>query len=282
MTRLSNDTFLKTMIDLADDAGKIAMEYLEKSKPSYKKDQSIVTLADKAISKLVGKRLAPFLSNKNHLLIEEEDPNVSKTFDKDILNRAEYIWSVDPIDGTRNYANQMPNFGISIGLMKDLKPVLGVVYFPFWKELFYCDGKKAFYVKNAFTKQEIRRQIKPIHKPIDNRTYFLATDTFFKHFDWDHKDCRLMIQSAAVIELLWPAIGRGCAGLIKCSLWDLAGSWPILRAAGMELRALSTGKVLDWIDLSAFDPRIPWRLNDFYVISDQKNFLELKKKIRKK
>ena len=66
---------------------------------------------------------------------------------------------MDPIDGTRLYANRMPTFGISLGLLKDLKPWLGVVYFPVLKELFYCDGKEAYFVQNAFSPNQRRIKI---------------------------------------------------------------------------------------------------------------------------
>ena len=71
------------------------------------------------------------------------------------------IWAVDPIDGTRLYANRMPLFGISIGLIKDLKPWLGAVYFPMLKELFYCDGTEAYFVQDAFGAQELKTRIVP-------------------------------------------------------------------------------------------------------------------------
>jgi myo-inositol-1(or 4)-monophosphatase len=50
---------------------------------------------------------------------------------------AEYAWYVDPVDGTTNYANNIPFFSISIALAaRDLTPVVGVVYNPVSGELF--------------------------------------------------------------------------------------------------------------------------------------------------
>lgn len=270
------------MMDFTLEAGEIALKFWGKSKPSLKADRSILTLADKAISELAHHKLSKLLSSGEHILIDEEDPAIAQYLDKDILNRAKYIWSVDPIDGTRNYANQIPPFAVSIGLMKNLKPWMGVVYFPVLQELFYCDGKKTFFIERFGTKEQKKTLIKSVQKEVNGQTYFLITDHFFKRFDWDHKDCRVMIQSCAVVEMCWPTIGRGCGGLIKSSIWDFAGSWPIVRAAGMDLRSLRKGKRLDHLDINAFDPKIPWRLNDFYVISNEKNYPILRSKIFEK
>ncbi|MFZ1721934.1 MAG: inositol monophosphatase family protein [Microgenomates group bacterium] len=42
----------------------------------------------------------------------------------------EFVWYVDPIDGTTNFWRNIPLFGISIGLVQEKKPILGVLYFP--------------------------------------------------------------------------------------------------------------------------------------------------------
>ena len=279
---MSQQKYFNTIMEFVYEAGKIALKYFENSHSTLKADQSVVTVADKKISELARKKLVKFLSKKDHILIDEEDPKVAGYLDKRILQKATYLWSIDPIDGTRNYANQIPSFGISVGLLKNLQPWMGVVYFPLLQELFYHDGHRAYFVKGAHTKHEKKKIIKPIHIEVNSKTYFLATDTFFKNFDWDHQDCRVMIQSCAAIELCWPSVGRGCGSLIKSSLWDFAGSWPIIRAADLDLRSLRTGQKLSCVDLKHFNLALPWKLNDFYIISDQKNYSVIRKKIQAK
>ncbi len=51
-------------------------------------------------------------------------------------SQSEYIWAVDPLDGTTNYAHQYPMFAVSIGLIYSQKPVLGVIYNPITEELY--------------------------------------------------------------------------------------------------------------------------------------------------
>ena len=146
---ISSDIYLERMLSFAREAGGIAMELIAKSDPGLKKDRSIITLADKAISRLARTKLDDFLQDPNHILIDEEDPG-SIEYGPKRLDRSSFIWAVDPIDGTRLYANGIPLFGISVGLIKDLKPWLGVVYFPMLKELFYCDGSTSFFIAGCF------------------------------------------------------------------------------------------------------------------------------------
>jgi myo-inositol-1(or 4)-monophosphatase len=47
-----------------------------------------------------------------------------------------YVWAVDPLDGTTNYAHHFPVFSVSIGLLFEGQPIVGVVYNPITDELF--------------------------------------------------------------------------------------------------------------------------------------------------
>ena len=50
--------------------------------------------------------------------------------------QSEFKWAIDPLDGTTNYAHQYPMVAVSIGLLHDNEPILGVVYNPITGELF--------------------------------------------------------------------------------------------------------------------------------------------------
>jgi fructose-1,6-bisphosphatase/inositol monophosphatase family enzyme len=206
---ISSDIYLKRMLSFVHEAGGIALDLIGHSDPGLKKDHSIITLADKAISKLARSKLNDFLQSPEHILIDEEDPAIVQYTDQKSLDKVPFIWALDPIDGTRLYANRMPLFGISIGLIKDLKPWLGAVYFPMLKELFYCDGHEAYYVKDAFGPNETKIRIVPIDEDLSARSLFFCNDTFFDKFYWNDKDFHIMINACAVVNLCWPAIGRG-------------------------------------------------------------------------
>ncbi len=56
---------------------------------------------------------------------------------------AEYVWVLDPIDGTKSFISGLPTWGTLIGLMHRGRPVYGMMAQPYTRERFYGDGKRA-------------------------------------------------------------------------------------------------------------------------------------------
>ena len=48
------------------------------------------------------------------------------------------VWIVDPIDGTKEFIKGVPEFVVSIGLVKNGEPIIGVIYNPITEEIFYA------------------------------------------------------------------------------------------------------------------------------------------------
>lgn len=275
--------YLDLMFEIAQEGGRISLDVLENMEVNFKQDASVITEADLTISKLVHQKLSPLLSNDDHILIDEEDPKSSDYLNEESINHTKYIWSVDPIDGTRPYSNGIPTYGISIGVLKEAKPWMGVVYFPLLNELFYCDADNAFFVRHAFTDHEMRRKIVPIDEDLSNASIFYGDEAFYKRFSWDSSDCRTMIPASAVVHFCWPTIGRGCGSLLRVALWDMAGSWPIVQRAGLEFRDFDTGEVFDRLELKRFQhERSSWKTKNYHILSSEKNYALFKQRLSKK
>ncbi len=266
--------FLDHMIRMALKGGEMSRRIMENSTPTLKPDNSVVTKADTAISGYVRQSLHKYLKSPEHILIDEEDKKSSEYFDQGRLDDSPYIWVVDPIDGTRSFANRMPFYGVSIGLLKDGKPWLGVVYFPALDELFYCDGQRSFFVKKATSASPKRILIKVVDQEINAHSVFFGSDGFFKNFSWDFSLCQMMIPSCAVLDLCFPSVGRGAGAFFNAHIWDFAGAWPIFQSAGLDLHNINSGKIIDRIDTSLFQGKgdKTWRLSEFYILSSQRNF----------
>jgi myo-inositol-1(or 4)-monophosphatase len=58
---------------------------------------------------------------------------------------AEYVWTLDPIDGTKSFISGMPVWGTLVGLMRGGKPAFGMMHQPFTRERFTGDGEAAHY-----------------------------------------------------------------------------------------------------------------------------------------
>ena len=275
------EEYLARMKHIAFRGGKIALELISSGDYHLKPDKSVLTKADVEISKLSRNVIDDLLKTSDHMLIDEENTESAEYSDDSHLENTPFIWAIDPIDGSRAFSNRMPNFGISIGLLKELKPWLGVVYFPMFGELFYSDGKQSFFVQNAFTEREETKLISPVDHQISSRSIFISNDSFFENFDWDFSECKLMNPLCAVLGLCWPTIGRGCGAFFGAHIWDFAGSWPIFLSAGLSLRSYQTGKEITQLDITLFarGSEDPWKLREFYILSSEQNFSLLKGKI---
>jgi len=115
---------LPIAIKAAKEAGKILMKHYNKSQIVYKGEHfdaaSILTQADIESEKKIVEILKKNFSDHN--IFSEEAVQENKG--------SEYSWYIDPLDGTSNFARNIPLFGISIGLVKNNRAILGVLYFP--------------------------------------------------------------------------------------------------------------------------------------------------------
>lgn len=121
---------LELAIDLAHEAGRIQMERYERLEAIRAKGpRDVVTEVDHLCEDLV--RLAVADRYPSDSFYAEEIGEVAH-----IGASSGRVWIVDPLDGTVNYANGIPFFCISIALVADGRPVVGVVYDPTRDETF--------------------------------------------------------------------------------------------------------------------------------------------------
>ncbi len=121
--------FLDIASEAALEAGAILQDKFCKLENIEEKGRSgdLVTEADKAAEAMVLKVLNRHVPE--HQILSEESGTLGG-------NDSKYLWAIDPLDGTTNYAHGYPIAAVSIGLMIDGIPQVGVVYNPFRDELF--------------------------------------------------------------------------------------------------------------------------------------------------
>lgn len=109
-----------------------------------KDDNSPVTKADKLADKLIREHLSKHFPN--YALLTEESVDDKSRLDSD------YVFIVDPIDGTKDFVAKNGEFTVNIGLAYKHKPVLGVIVIPVTGEVYYASkGGGAFYQKDGKT-----------------------------------------------------------------------------------------------------------------------------------
>ncbi|NJM87487.1 MAG: inositol monophosphatase [Hydrococcus sp. RU_2_2] len=132
MNQLSRDRlhiFLDLATEAAMEAGAILLECWGKLENIEEKGRSgdLVTEADKKSEDAIIAILRRHVSD--HQILAEESGQIG---DRD----NDYLWAIDPLDGTTNYAHGYPIAAVSIGLLFKGIPHIGVIYNPFHNELF--------------------------------------------------------------------------------------------------------------------------------------------------
>ena len=112
---------LKTAIEAAKQAGRlIAGKYPTRQTPTIKGYRDITTEVDIAAEEVILDLIRTRFPE--HTILSEEAGGGGIGED--------YTWIVDPLDGTSNYAHQVPIFAVSIGLLERGEPVIGVIHDP--------------------------------------------------------------------------------------------------------------------------------------------------------
>jgi 3'(2'), 5'-bisphosphate nucleotidase len=160
---------------------------------------------------------------------------------------AERFWLVDPLDGTKEFASLRDDFAVCIGLVRDGKPVLGVVGAPAYGELFGGIVGRSALKRDGAGERLISARLPPAEglTVIASRSSaqhprvapYLAGRTVAHTVNMGSalKFCRLAEGGAD----LYPRFGRTME-------WDTAAAQAVLEAAGGFVRDADTGEILGY------------------------------------
>ena len=222
---MNNVDYVSTAIEIAKEAGETLRRFQEKGfQVEYKGDFDVVTAADRAAEEVVVTHLKSRFPN--HSIVAEEGGGVDRG--------SEYVWHVDPLDGTTNFAHGLPQFAVSIGLEKNGESVAGVVYNPIYQELFAAERGGGAYLNNRRIRvSRIERFENGLYStgfPPSSRTRSPNFFYFQQMAVATHGTRRI---GSAALDICSVASGR-LEGFWEIGLksWDVAGGLPVLLEAG--------------------------------------------------
>ena len=143
----------KNLLDISKLAGKAILEIYNTDDfgIEIKSDNSPLTKADKASNDIIEKRLTELYPEIP--ILSEEGKEIP--FDK--RKNWKQFWCVDPLDGTKEFIKRNGEFTVNIALIKDNKPIAGVIFVPVTNEIFYGDIKNgSFKIDSDGNKKQIR------------------------------------------------------------------------------------------------------------------------------
>ncbi len=212
----------------ARDGGTIALRYYNAVEVQRKPDHSFVTAADVEIEALLRARITA--SYPEHGILGEED----QPYDLD----AEYVWALDPIDGTTAFVEGIPIWGVSIGLLRRGEPVFGTFYMPAINEWYEAglDGPALLNGKPIAVRSE---------DVLDTEAAIYAPSNTHRRYTIRYPGKVRSLGSTAA-HMCYVARGKAVGALLGWpKVWDVAAAMAIVRRAGGDAWLINQRTSLD-------------------------------------
>ena len=224
---MSFKPFQNTAISLAREASKIILQNidrLDRLKIQEKAHDDYVSNIDQQVDRLLCEKITELYPEHN-ILSEESNTHINK-------DGSDYLWVIDPIDGTYNFISGIPIFAISIALLYKNEPVVGVIYQPMSDELFTASQGEGAKLNNV--------RIRATPNPKLNNAIITSTkgngalsgipEKYLAKFN---VPVRQRAIGTAALSIAYQACGRFCLYYGRnLKLWDIAAGIIIAKEAG--------------------------------------------------
>jgi myo-inositol-1(or 4)-monophosphatase len=239
-------TMLETAIVAARLAGQKAMEEIDFIKTSVKNGNELVTQADSKCQKIIIDRIKETFPDHGFIAEEGSEGKFFKQFPR---GDEPIWWIIDPIDGTNNFAHHILLFGVSIGVMYEGNPIIGVIFEPATESM-YSATKSGPAQLNG-------RRISVSEESIDK----FSSVGLESHYENGVPNwiCELMQRTrfrnlgATTIQLAYVAKGGFAATIASTpKIWDLAAGAVIAESAGAIITDWKGNKIFP-VDLNGYE-----------------------------
>lgn len=252
------------MLEIAKEAAlkawkEIMKIYAWKFDIEIKEDNSPITIADKLSNEIIIKEL-----EKTWIKILSEE----KTDSLDRLN-SEFLWIIDPIDGTKDFINKTDEFSIMIWLIKNWEPIMWVVYAPATNKLYYSEKWKWAFLETEWKtiKLEVNKE--------NNKILISRNHTT----DIELKLIKELWLDAIACWSIWVKFGL----IAEWKAWNYLNLYPTFRewdtCAPEIILSEASGKItnIDWNSLT-YNKKIP--VNNWCIATNTINHNNIINKIK--
>ena len=229
----------KELISFAEtaalSAGKIILGSTNNIKVDFKGKTDLITNIDLESERSIIDKIIK--SHPSHNILSEEHGLIN--------NNSDYLWVIDPLDGTTNFVHGYPSYGVSIGLVYKNNPEIGVVLELPSKNLYsaqkgcgtFKNGKKI----NVSKVSKLKNSLHVTGFGYDHGEKWSINMKLFEHFTDITQGVRRL--GAASIDLCHLACGT-VDGFWELDLhpWDTAAGIVIVKEAGGRITKMNGGK----------------------------------------
>ena len=252
---------LKIAIAASIDAGLEIMKiYAGEFNYELKDDNSPLTIADKNANDVINQ----YLIKTDIPIISEENAQI----DYSVRKEWSTCWIVDPLDGTKEFIKRNGEFTVNIALIKNGKPILGVVYVPVEKKLYYAD----VYTMEAYSvilsddlefEEQLKNAIRVSPKRNENLIRVVGsrshmndeTTNFVNKLKSNSLKVDIISKGSS---LKFCLVAEGSADIYPrfapTMEWDTAAAHAICSAAGVEVISHETKKPLSYNKKNLLNP----------------------------
>lgn len=249
--------------DLAIAAGKVTMMHYNSCdlKTTSKHDSSPVTIADQEASKLIEEGLAkryPGIA----IVSEENDPQQSL----ETATNSELYWLIDPLDGTWSYIRKRGVFTVNIALVKNGKPVFGVIYSPLHETLYYSH-EQGITKQHKNVVEQFRRQPLEDKAVLDFLVSSKKPSPLITNFINKFQVCSVTpVSSSYKFCLMAENRGDVYPRFKDTCIWDTAAGHALINAIGGEIYDMN-GQVLTYNRGTLINPHfVAYRQTSFKIL----------------
>ena len=212
---------MKASRSLIRDFGEI-----ENLQVSSKGPGDFVSSADKRTEKIIIEELQK--AHPEYGIVTEETGIINKSNTK---NR----WIIDPIDGTMNFLNGVPQFAISIGYEENNEIICGVIFNPIMDEMFCAEKGNGAYLNNSRIRVSKKRRIQDalLVTGGPKQASKIKDKIFSEYINVSNNVSNIRKFGSAALDMAYVACGR-FDGYWQRELnyWDIAAGIVILKEAG--------------------------------------------------
>lgn len=259
--------FLNIAINAAIEAGNHIMYIYDNEdfEIDFKEDKSPLTKADieshEIICSALMKTEIPVLSEEG----KDIPYNTRKNWDR--------LWIVDPIDGTKEFIKKNGEFTVNIALVEHGVPILGVIYVPALKKLYYSSKDKGSFIFNDCKKgtdsQKIFSDSQKLPLKIKSRNYTVVaskshrseeTDIYIKSLETDNGSIDTISKGSSLKICMVAEGSADCYPRFAPTMeWDTAAGHAIAKYAGK--------KFIDWETKSEMTYNRQNLLNNWFLVN---------------
>ena len=193
---------------------------------STKGPGDFVSSADKRTERILIEELQK--AHPDYGIITEETGIINKS---NIKNR----WIIDPIDGTMNFLNGIPQFAISVGYEEDNEMKSGIIFNPIMNEMFFAEKGNGAYLNNSRIRVSKKKKIKDalIVTGGPKQASKIKDKIFSEYINVSKHVSNVRKFGSAALDMAYVACGR-FDGYWQRELnyWDVAAGIIILKEAG--------------------------------------------------